>query len=106
MNPNNCAENILILGKNSNIKSFAVLHTQTETYSEQNAATQTFVEVSITERLQDAVHCSHVEQETQLSDRHGHQTEHEDGADDSFQEWLGCRGEQKRESAKWCVCVR
>lgn len=63
-----------------------VLQTQTKTYSEQNAVPNTFVEVSITERLQDTVHGPHVEQETQLSDRHGHQTEYEDGAGDSFQE--------------------
>lgn len=47
---------------------------------------QTCVEVSISERLQDAVHGAHVEQETKLSNRHGHQTEQEDRADDAFQE--------------------
>lgn len=54
---------------------------------QKNKATkQTCVEVSITERLQDAVHGPHVEQETKLSDRHGNQTEQKDRADDTFQE--------------------
>lgn len=47
---------------------------------------QTFAEVSITERLQDAVHGPHVEQETKLSDGHGHQTEQEDRAAHGFKE--------------------
>ncbi len=46
----------------------------------------TCVEVTITERLQDAVHGPHVEQEAKLSDGHGHQTEQEDRAAHGFQE--------------------
>lgn len=46
------------------------------------AAALTCVEVTASERLQDAVHGPHVEQEAKLRDAHGHQAEQE-----------GCRGD-------------
>lgn len=46
------------------------------------AVALTCVEVAVSERLQDAVHGPHVEQEAKLRDAHGHQAEQE-----------GCRGD-------------
>lgn len=53
---------------------------------------RTCVEVAISERLQDAVHGAHVEEEAELRHAHGHQAEQEDGGGDGLQERLGCRG--------------
>lgn len=53
-------------------KHFFVLHTCTE--------------VSFSKGLKDAVHGSHVEDEAQLSDTHGDETEQEDGAEDTTHE--------------------
>lgn len=47
---------------------------------------QTCVEVTTTERLQDAGHGPHVEQETKLSDGHGDQAEQKDRGGDGFHE--------------------
>lgn len=44
----------------------------------------TCVEVAASERLQDAVHGPHVEQEAKLRDAHGHQAEQEGGGGDGF----------------------
>lgn len=44
----------------------------------------TCVEVSVGERLQDAVHGPHVEQEAELRHAHGHQAEQEDRGSDGF----------------------
>lgn len=41
-------------------------------------------EVAASERLQDAVHGPHVEQEAKLRDAHGHQAEQEGGGGDGF----------------------
>lgn len=68
-------------------------HTHTERCYKQNAWRQTCVKVSVTESLQDAVHGPHVEQETKLSDGHGHQAEQEHRVAHSFHEGLGCRRE-------------
>lgn len=55
----------------------------------------TYVEVAASERLQDAVHSPHVEQEAKLRDAHGHQAEQEGGGGDGFEERLGCREKVK-----------
>lgn len=49
----------------------------------------TCAEVSFCKGLQDAVHGSHVEDESQLSDTHSDEAEQEDGAEDTTHEWLG-----------------
>lgn len=48
------------------------------------AAALTCVEVAVSERLQDAVHGPHVEQEAKLRDGHGHQAEQEGRGGDGF----------------------
>lgn len=45
-------------------------------------------------RLQDAVHGSHVEDQTQLSDTHSNQTEQEQRAEDALHEGLSCNQEE------------
>lgn len=56
----------------------------------------TCVEVSVCERLQDAVHGPHVEQEAKLRDAHGDQAEQEGRGGDGFEERLGCGGQADR----------
>lgn len=56
--------------------------------SQVNFFIQTSAEVSVSKRLQDAVHGSHIEDESQLSDTHGDEAEQEDGAEDTAHEWL------------------
>lgn len=48
------------------------------------AAALTCFEVVASERLQDAVHGPHVEQEAKLRDAHGHQAEQEGRGGDGF----------------------
>lgn len=45
--------------------------------------------------LQDAVHGSHVEDQTQLSDTHCNQAEQEQGAEDALHERLSCNQKQQ-----------
>lgn len=45
--------------------------------------------------LQDAVHGSHVEDQTQLSDTHSNQAEQEQGAEDALHEGLSYNQEQR-----------
>ena len=70
--------------------------------------THTCVEVSIAEGLQDVVHGSHVEDEAQLGDGHGHQAQDEERTGDAVQERLGYRwqegrrdGERERTIERW-----
>lgn len=51
----------------------------------------TFVQVSISKRLQNIVHGPHVEDESELSHAHCDEAEHEYGAEDALHEGLGCR---------------
>lgn len=55
----------------------------------------TCVEISTTERLQDVVHGSHVEDETQLSYTHGHQTQHEERTENAFHKRLSCKNKSE-----------
>lgn len=61
---------------------------------ESRSGTLTCVEVPVGERLQDAVHGPHVEQEAELRDAHGHQAEQEGRGGDGLQEGLGCGGNE------------
>lgn len=54
----------------------------------------TFAEVALGQRLQDGVHGSHVEDETQLCHTHGDEAQQEDGTDDALHEGLICRRER------------
>lgn len=49
----------------------------------------TRAEVYFSKGLQDAVHGSHVEDESQLSGTHCDEAEQKDGAEDTAREWLG-----------------
>jgi len=75
--------NNLIQGKKNKTIKCSYLSTHTKKKNPK-AEPLTCVEVSVAERLQNAVHGAHVEQEAELSDGHGHQAEQEDGADDGF----------------------
>lgn len=56
----------------------------------------TCVKISSAEGLQDVVHGSHVEDETQLSHTHGHQTQNEQRAENTLHERLSCKEEKEK----------
>lgn len=55
----------------------------------------TCIKVSIAHGLQDAVHGSHVEDQTQLSDTHCNQAEQEERAEHTLHEGLSCNQDQQ-----------
>lgn len=58
--------------------------------------TLTCAQVSVCKGLQDGVHGSHVEDESQLCNAHGDEAQQEDGTEDAPHERLGCRGNEAR----------
>lgn len=60
----------------------------------------TCVKISSAEVLQDVVHGSHVEDETQLSHTHCHQTQHEQRAENTLHERLSCKEEKENRDSQ------